>query len=891
MRSSTRGTFSGAVLLLMAFGVKWSLQAQPQTAAHLSPAVARPAPGVASPVREGRSAVAAPAVPGASAAPAAHVALVDEYCLSCHDADDKKGDLDLDAIAAFDVAQHPDVWEKVVRKLRARQMPPVGRKRPDAATYDAVIGSLETTLDRAAQARPNPGRTGTIRRLTRTEYRNAIRDLLALDVDAAALLPPDESSYGFDNVTVGDLSPTLLDRYLSAAEKISRIAVGRASRSPGGETFRLPPDLTQEDHVDGLPPGTRGGAIVDYTFPRDGEYEIQIRLTRDRDELVEGLSEPHEIELLLDRDRVHLFTVMPPQRPGAGTASAAGATSGTASGAAAASAVGTVNTVNTASAEPPPKPPTPPTSHAAVDRHLKVRIFVTAGPHAVGVTFLKKPSVLLETSRQPYQARFNSYRHPRVQPAIHAISIVGPYSPAAPAATSVPAATSSPVAKSATAPTSAPGESPSRKRIFVSRPRTAATADEDRAAQKILSTLMRRAYRRPVTAADLAGPMTLYRQARADAGFEAGIEMALSAVLVSPQFLFRVEHDPAGLPANTPYRISDLELASRLSFFLWSSVPDDELLDLAAAGTLHTPVVLERQVRRMLADNRSHALVDNFAAQWLHLRNLDAITPDMRLFPDFDDNLRQAFRQETSLFFDSVLREDRSVLDLLRARYTFVNERLAKHYGIPHVYGSRFRRIDLDDNSMRGGLLRHGSVLTVTSYATRTSPVVRGKWVLDTLLGVPPPPPLPDVPALKDNTVDGRLSVRERLAEHRKNPQCASCHNLMDPVGLSLEKFDAIGRRRAAEAGVAIDASGGFADGSKFEDVRGLEDALLRRPELFVGAFAEKLMTYATGRGVEYYDAPAIRAIVRDARAREFRMSSIVLGVVQSPPFQMRTSR
>jgi mono/diheme cytochrome c family protein len=835
MRSSTRGTFSGAALLLMAFGVKWSLQAQPRhPAAHPSPAPA-----------------------------AAHVALVDEYCLSCHDADDKKGDLDLDAIAALDITKHPDVWEKVVRKLRARQMPPVGKKRPDAATYDAVVASLETTLDRAAQAHPNPGRTATIRRLTRTEYRNAIHDLLALDVDTAALLPPDESSYGFDNVTVGDLSPTLLDRYLSAAEKISRIAIGTASRSPGGETFRMPPDLTQEDHIEGLPPGTRGGAIVEYTFPRDGEYEFQIRLTRDRDELVEGLSEQHEIELLVDRDRVHMFTVMPPQRPGANT-TAATAAAGSPSG-------------PSASTDTPPQPP--PATHAAVDQHLKIRVPVTAGPHAIGVTFLKKPSLLLETPRQPYQAHFNSYRHPRVQPAIYSISIVGPYSPASAAKTAK------------TAKTAAPGDSPSRQRIFVSHPRTA--AGEEPAARKILSTLMRRAYRRPVTAADLAGPMTLYRQVRAgaDGGFEAGIEMALSALLVSPEFLFRVEHDPAGLPPNTPYRVSDLELASRLSFFLWSSVPDDELLDLAAANTLHTPAVLERQVTRMLADRRSRALVDNFASQWLHLRNLDSITPDMRLFPDFDDNLRQAFRQETSLFFDSVLRENRSVLDLLRARYTFVNERLAKHYGIPHVYGTRFRRIELDDTSMRGGLLRQGSILTVTSYATRTSPVIRGKFVLDTLLGVPTPPPLPDVPTLKDNTVDGRLAVRERLAEHRKNPQCASCHNLMDPVGLSLEKFDAIGRRRATEAGLAIDASGGFADGSKFEDVRGLEDALMRRPELFVGAFAEKLMTYATGRGVEYYDAPAIRAIVRDARAKEFQMSSIVLGVVKSPPFQMRTSR
>jgi hypothetical protein len=367
--------------------------------------------------------------------------------------------------------------------------------------------------------------------------------------------------------------------------------------------------------------------------------------------------------------------------------------------------------------------------------------------------------------------------------------------------------------------------------------------------------------------------------------------MALSAVLVSPEFLFRVEPDPAGVPPKTAYRVSDVELASRLSFFLWSSIPDDELLDVAVAGKLHEPAVLERQVRRMLADSRSRAMVSNFAAQWLHLRNLDSITPDMRLFPDFDDNLRQAFRRETELFFDSVLREDRNVLDLLSANYTFVNERLAKHYGIPHVYGSQFRRITLDGGSWRGGLLRQGSILTVTSYATRTSPVLRGKWILDNLLGVPPPPPLPDVPALKDNTVDGRLSVRQRLAEHRTNAACAGCHNLMDPVGLSLEKFDAVGRRRTTEGGTAIDASGGLPDGSRFSDVDGLEAALLRRPELFVGTFAEKLLTYASGRGVEHYDAPAIRTIVREARAQDFRISSIILGVVKSQPFQMRTSR
>jgi len=766
--------------------------------------------------------------PARSSTPAPHHALLDEYCLSCHDEDHKKGELSLEAVASHDVARHPEVWEKVVRKLRGRQMPPIGKSRPNDATYDAVVSSLEKALDRAAKANPNPGRTATIRRLTRTEYRNAIRDLLALDVEVAPLLPGDESSYGFDNVTVGDLSPTLLDRYVSAAEKISRVAVGRPSRSPGGETFRVPTDLTQEEHIDGLPVGTRGGVLTQYIFPQDGEYDIQVRLARDRNEHVEGLTEGHELELMLDKVRVRSFTVKPPQRESG------------------------------FSEDYQP-------NHDYVDQHLKVRVPVTAGPHALGVAFLKKPSVLLETGRQPYQSHFNFYRHPRVQPAVYSISIVGPYD------------------------ATGPGDTPSRRRIF--GPESRNGNDEDASAKAILAALMRRAYRRPVTDADVQGPFALYVKARVNGGFDAGIEMALSGILVSPQFLFRVEHDPAGIPSNTPYRISDVDLASRLSFFLWSSIPDDELLDAAVAGNLHEPAMLERQVRRMLADPRSQALVTNFASQWLHLRNLDAITPDMRLFPDFDDNLRQAFRRETELFVESILREDRSVLDLLRANYTFVNERLAKHYGIPHVYGSRFRRITVDRDSWRGGLLRQGSILTVTSYATRTSPVLRGKWVLDNLFALPPPPPLPDVPALKDNTVDGSLSVRRRLAEHRTNQVCASCHNLMDPVGLSLEMFDAVGRRRAAEGGMAIDASGGLPDGSKFGDVDGLETALLRRPELFVGALTEKLLTYALGRGIEYYDAPAIRAIVREAPAQDFRMSSIVLGVVKSQPFQMRKSR
>ncbi len=765
---------------------------------------------------------------GNAPATAPHRSLVTRYCTSCHNERLKRGGFVLDGIVAGEVNQHPDAWEKVLRKIRARQMPPMGLPRPDEPAYEAAIASLETSLDRAAAAAPNPGRPATLRRLTRTEYQNAIRDLLALDVDVASLLPPDESSYGFDNVTVGDLSPTLLDRYVSAAEKISHVAIGRPSRSPGGDTIRIPPDLTQEEHLEGLPVGTRGGAAIQYTFPMDGDYEIQIRLTRDRNEHVEGLTEPHDLELLLDRERVQLFTVKPPQRE--------------------------------AGFSEDYQP-----SHDNVDQHLNVRVPVTAGPHALGVAFLKNPSALLETARQPYQAHFNSYRHPRIQPAIYSISIIGPYA------------------------AKGPGETPSRRRIFVSRP--VSPDKESESARRILQALMRRAYRRPVTNEDLEGPLELYRQGRADGGFEAGIEMALSGVLVSPEFLFRIEHDPAEVPPNTAYRISDLELASRLSFFLWSSIPDDDLLDAAIAGKLHEPAVLERQVRRMLADVRSQSLVSNFASQWLHLRNLAAITPDMRLFPDFDDNLRQAFRQETELFFESILSEDRSALDLLRANYTFLNERLAKHYGIPHVYGSRFRRVALDGDSRRGGLLRQASILTVTSYATRTSPVIRGKFVLENILGTPPPPPLPDVPALKDNTVDGNLSVRKRLAEHRSNATCAACHNLMDPVGLSLENFDAIGRWRTAEGGTPIDASGGLPDGSRFEDVHGLEEALLKRPEIFVGALVEKLLTYALGRGVEPGDAPAIRAIVRQARPEEFRMSSLILGVVNSIPFQMRMSR
>ena len=749
-----------------------------------------------------------------------HRLLVELYCTSCHKETLKTADLALDVASAQPVEENAETWEKVVRKLRARQMPPVGLPRPDEATYEAAVSSLETLLDSAAAVRTDPGRTDTFRRLTRTEYQNAIRDLLALEVDLSSLLPRDESSQGFDNITVTGLSPALLESYVSAADKISRLAVGRPVPSVAVETIKMKPDLTQEWPVEGLPAGTRGGTLISHTFPLDGEYEIVVRLTRDRDEQVEGLREPHQVELLLDGERVGLFEVVPPRHVG---------------------------------------------DHSDVDKHLKARIPVKAGPHQLGVTFLKKPWGVLETDRKPYQAHFNVYRHPRVQPAVYEVSIAGPYG------------------------ATDPGDTPSRNRIFVCRP--AAAEEEESCVRRILTTLMRRAYRRPVTEQDLESPLEFYRRGRSEDGFEGGIEMALSSILVSPEFLFRVERDPTGVSPSTAYLISDLELASRLSFFLWSSIPDDELLDVAIQGDLSQPEVLERQVRRMLADRRSRTLMTNFASQWLHLRNLESVTRDMRLFPSFDDNLRQAMRRETEMLLESIIREDRSVLDLLRSDYSFLNERLAKHYQIPHVYGSWSRRVKLEEGSRRGGLLRHGSILTVTSYNTRTSPVIRGHWVLENLLGVPPPPAPARVPPLEDKTIDGSLSVRERLIEHRSNPACSGCHSLMDPVGFALENYDAVGRWRDFQDETPIDASGSFPGGLGFEGVSGLEKVLLERSEMFVGTLVEKLLTYSLGRVVEHHDAPAVRKIVRDARSEGSRFSSLILGIAKSKPFQMRRSQ
>jgi hypothetical protein len=734
---------------------------------------------------------------------------VNKYCLGCHSRAARQGNLNLEATTP---AEHPERWEKVLRRLRGRSMPPAGIPRPPEAAYLTAVQSIESALD----ALPlNPGRTDTFRRLNRTEYQNAVRDLLTVDVDVSNLLPADESSHGFDNITVGDLSPTLLERYLTAARRISRLAVGIPARAPGGDTFNLPPDLTQEDHFEGMPLGTRGGKALRYTFPVDAEYDIQIRLARDRNEHVEGIAGVHDVELLIDGEPIKRFTVKaPPQGK----------------------------------------------DHSGVDAHLNVRIPVKAGPHVVSATFPRLTGILLETERQPYQAHFNMDRHPRIQPAVYSLTINGPFGE------------------------QRPGDTPSRRRIFVCR--ADGPARGEACAKQIFSRLARRAYRRPVADADLAAPLRFFREG---SSFDEGIELGLRAILVSPEFLFRVEADPPGVAPKTAYRVSDLELASRLSFFLWSSIPDEELLDAAIAGQLRQPGVLEKQVRRMLADPRASALITNFASQWLYLRNLNAIMPDMRVFAGFDDNLRQSFRRETELFVESIVREDRNILDLLRANYTFVNGRLAKHYGIPNIYGSRFQRVELPPDSVRGGLLRHGSVLMVTSYATRTSPVIRGKWILENIIGVPPPPPPPAVPALAEKTgISQPQTMRQRLAEHRANPACSGCHQLMDPIGFALENYDGVGRYRTAENGIPVDVSGALPDGSQFTGVTGLEAALLRRPEVFAGTFTEKLMTYALGRGVEFTDAPAVRKIVKETQGRDFRFSSFVLGIVNSTPFQMR---
>ncbi len=755
------------------------------------------------------------------AAPQAVSGVLDQYCVTCHNERLRTANLALDTLDLSNVTADAETWETVIRKLRLRAMPPAGRPRPDDATIDVVASWFETTLDRVAAAAPDPGRRPALHRLSRTEYQHAVRDLLALDdlpkeLDIAVMLPADNVTSGFDNLAeLLFVSPTLMERYLGAARKISRLAVGDPTMLPIVDTYQLDRDLVQDSHVAGLPLGTRGGTFVRSHLPLDGEYLITVQFRG-------AAREPHDVEVSVDGERVRLFTVgeNPPKRMASG--------------------------VFTFDADP----------------DVQVRVPLRAGPREVVVAFLPKSGALTEGQVRAYRSRSR-------QPSIASLIISGPYG------------------------ADGAGDTPSRRHIFVCQPRTGA-GETDRAtcARTIVSTLARRAYRRPVRDTDLDRLMPFYEQGRVEGGFERGIQRAIERVLVSPEFLFRFERDPAGVSAGDVYRVSDLELASRLSFFLWSSIPDGDLLAAATRGELGEPAGLERQVRRMLADPRSEALVTNFAEQWLFLRDVDAKEPDAGFFPGFDENLRQAFRRETELFVDSILRDDRSVLELLTADHTFVNERLAKHYGIPHVYGSHFRRVELDDEN-RHGLLGQGSILTLTSYATRTSPVLRGKWILENLLSSPPPPPPPNVPALDETTDDGKpRSMREAMEQHRVNPACASCHKLMDPLGFALENFDAVGRwRERSESNTPIDATGVMPDGRQFEGPTGLRVVLLHAPDQFVTTVTEKLMTYALGRGIEYFDAPTIRDIVRNAEREDYRFASIVSGIVNSTPFQMRKAR
>jgi uncharacterized protein DUF1592/uncharacterized protein DUF1588/uncharacterized protein DUF1585/uncharacterized protein DUF1587/uncharacterized protein DUF1595/cytochrome c len=776
---------------------------------------------------------ASPVSPAASP----HRALVDRYCVTCHNEKLKTAGLMLDKMDVENVPAGAQVWEKVIRKLRAGAMPPAGLPRPDPVTYDAFASYLETEIDGAAAAHPNPGRPA-IRRLNRAEYANAIRDLLAMNIDGETLLPTDESSYGFDNVaSVLTVSPMLMERYMLAAARISRLAVGDPSARPSDEEYATPKRLMQDERAsEDLPFGSRGGIAVHHDFPADGEYVIKITLQRDCCRgYIRGLGEPHQLDVRLDGLRVQSFTVGGEHRGKSAPIFSSAAMGETAQ---------------------------EDYEHTA-DENLEVRITAQAGPRVVGVAFVGE-TVEIEGPLWPEMTPLEFDQYKGGDPAVASIMITGPFN-----------------AKGL-------GETPSRRKIFVCHP--VSGKDEEPCARKVLATLAHHAYRRPVLDEDLKPLLSLYEAGRSKGGFEAGIETALERILAGPEFLFRFERDPAGTAPGGAYRLSDLELASRLSFFLWSSIPDDELLDLAAKGKLNNPVTLEQQVRRMLADSRADALVDNFAAQWLALRNLKSITPDPIVYPEFDDNLREAFEQEARLFFKSVVREDRSVVDFLDADYTFVNERLARFYGIPNVYGSQFRRVTLSDPTRRG-LLGKGSVLMATSYPNRTSPVSRGKWVLENVLGTPPPPPPPNVPSLKDNGQNGKmLSMRQRMEEHRKNPACAVCHKLMDPLGFSLENFDGLGKWRTKEGNNPVDPSGALPDGTPFQGPNGLREALLKKREQFVNTFLERLLTYALGRGVEYYDAPVLRQILREAAPNNYRWSSLVLGIVKSTPFQMRRS-
>jgi mono/diheme cytochrome c family protein len=750
-------------------------------------------------------------------------ALVDQYCVTCHNDRTRTAGLSLQgrAVQAGEAA----VWEKVVRKVSAGQMPPVGMPRPDAAVTRRFVTSLETSLDGFAAARPNPGGP-ILHRLNRAEYANAVRDLLAVDIDAAALLPADESSNGFDNIADAlGLSPVLLERYLAAADRISALAVGDAPSRPVAQTWVARGDSHQLDHIDGLPLGTRGGLLIRDTIPADGEYQISAKLYRTNNGFTRGLSAPHEVEFNVDGERVYLTSVGG-QEDWMGLLTAPG------------------------------------TGADKVDAKLQARVTLKAGPRRVGVTFVAKSGARNQAFFRPLTNTTDVVDSDGV-PRIDAVTITGPFT------------------------VTGPGDTPSRQRLFTCRP--SASMSERACATTIARRLARAAYRRPAREADVTELLKYFDEGRKRRGtFDGGVQMVVRRVLADPAFLFRAEPEPAGAAAGAAYRLGDLETASNLSFFLWSSIPDEQLLRVAESGRLRDRAVFATQVRRMLADPKSSALVSNFVGQWLQLRNLQRVSPDPMKYPDFDDNLRQAFRRETELLVDSILREDRSVVDLLRADYTFVNERLARHYGIPAVTGSHFRRVAVTSEA-RKGLLGHGSILTVTSHPNRTSPVKRGKWVLEQLLGSPPPPPPPNVPPLDESASRSRpRTMKERMEEHRRNPTCANCHRLMDPVGLALENFDGVGTWRVRDAGVRIDTTTQLSDGTAVANVVDLRAALVARSDVFVRTFTENLMTYALGRGLAADDMPAVRTVLRGAAAQDYRISAIINGIVTSAPFRMR---
>ncbi|HEY1305200.1 MAG TPA: DUF1592 domain-containing protein [Vicinamibacterales bacterium] len=778
-----------------------------------------------------------------SAPPSGGAALrpvLDRYCVTCHNGRLKTAGLELDALDVNRVGSDAETWEKVARKLRTREMPPAGLPRPDRDTYYRATTTLEAALDRAA-ATPNPGRV-IVHRLNRTEYGNAVRDLLALEVDGRSLLPADEpSQQGFDNMAgVLSVSPRLLENYLSAASVVSRLAIGSDSPGPIENTFRIPTALVQDDRTsDDLPFGSRGGLSIPYHFPLDGEYRISVRLKRQLYLYLIGIGEPHQIDIRVDGALITRFTIGGQGKGMTAPESFAGNTQG--------------------------DPAWEVYMHTADDA-LTVRVPVTAGAHRVGVSFVKQfwePEGVLQPPQRGFARTTNELYFG--DPAVDNVTIAGPYTPRA------------------------ASDTPSRRKVFTCRAQTPAA--EEACARTILSTLARRAYRRPITTQDLETLLPFYRAARAEEGFDAGIQQGLRRILASPSFLFRIEREPAHVAPGTAYRISDIDLASRLSFFLWSSIPDDRLLDAATSGTLSQPAILERQVKRMLADPRAQALVDNFVSQWLTLGKLAGVVPDVDAYPEFDENLREAFREETRLFVASQLRDDRPVGELLSADYTFVNERLARHYRIPNVYGSHFRRVTFADG-IRGGLLGQGSILTVTSYPNRTSPVLRGRWLLDNILGSPPPPPPPDVPQLSEDKDGGRpRSIREQMEAHRKNPSCAVCHVRMDPLGFSLEHFDALGKWRTSIDTLPIDASASLPDGTRFDGVAGLRQLMATHQEDFARTLTQKLLAYALGRSIEASDWPTIRQITRQAAPGGYRWSSLLTGIVASTPFRMSTAQ